>query len=83
MPSKASHPIRDMLGSESGSVIVSAIFGLGLAALFQRVCNGRQCMVVHGPEKEEIEKYYYKMDGECYKYDVQEVACPAASVKRG
>lgn len=71
------HPINDVLESRAGAAVISALLGLGLAALFQRVCEGRRCVVVQGPGREELERYHYKLDGECYKYNVEPVACPA------
>lgn len=80
MPAKVQpgkHAISEVLESRWGSIIISTIFGLALAAMFRKVCDGRRCVVVTGPEREELDRFHYKIDGECYKYQVESVACPA------
>ena len=60
--------INNFLKSENGSIIVSIIWGLGLAALFRRVCNGRDCIIVKGPPPSRIKQHVYKYDNKCYRY---------------
>lgn len=82
MPVKASvptpprHPLSEVLESRAGSIVVSAIFGLGLAALFRKVCDGRRCVVVQGPDREDLDRYHYRIDGDCFKYTTETVPCP-------
>jgi hypothetical protein len=61
--------IKDVLKSKSGSVIISVILGLGLAALFRKACNDNKCIVIKGPNVEEIKQNYYKVNDDCYKYE--------------
>jgi hypothetical protein len=60
--------IKDLLESKSGQIIISIILGLGLATLFRKVCSGNNCIIIKGPNFKEVEKYYYKVDDDCYKY---------------
>jgi hypothetical protein len=60
--------ISKLLKSKYSSIIISIILGLGLAALFRRVCDGSKCIVVEGPAFNEVDDYYYKIDKDCYKY---------------
>lgn len=69
--------VDKVLNSKSGSIIVSVVLGLGLAALFRQVCRGKQCIVVKGPNVDEINKYYYKIDQNCYKYTPIVTDCDA------
>ena len=32
--------------NKSGMILISIIWGLGLAALFKKVCKGRNCVIV-------------------------------------
>ncbi len=57
------------MGSKSGSIIVSIILGLGLAALFRRACKNNTCIVIKGPNTDEVNSYYYKINDDCYKYE--------------
>jgi len=38
----------NMTKDKYGKIIISVIWGLGLAALFRRVCEGRNCIVIKG-----------------------------------
>ena len=65
--------------SPMGSVIISIIFGLGLAALFRQTCKGERCIIVQSPNVEDIRKHVYKFQRECYKYTPEVVQCPQKS----
>lgn len=67
--------LTEIIETKYGSVIVSTLLGLGIAALFRRVCEDKQCIVVKSPDYEDIERYYYKVNDECYKYKQMESAC--------
>ncbi len=60
--------ISEMFNTPSGSIIISIILGLGLAALFRKACHDKKCIVIKGPNMDDIHKYYYKVDDDCYKY---------------
>ena len=61
--------IDKILKSKHGKIIISIIWGLGLAALFRKVCEGRKCLVIKGPKPEEVDNKIYKFDDKCYKYN--------------
>jgi hypothetical protein len=67
--------IKNMMKDRMGSVIISLILGLGLAALFRRACTGGSCIVVKAPKREDLQKYYYKVDDNCFKYTPYVVEC--------
>lgn len=58
-----------------GRIVVSILLGFGLATIFRKVCSGQNCVVVKGPRPEEVSKYYYKIDQDCYKYTPYETEC--------
>jgi hypothetical protein len=70
--------VPDFFRSETGRIIVSIIVGLGLASMFRKVCKGN-CIIVKGPNTSDIQKHYYKMDGECYKYTPYATPCDGSS----
>ena len=43
--------------------------GLGLAALFRKACTDNKCIVIKGPNVDEIKHTYYKVNDDCYKYE--------------
>lgn len=67
--------IAELTMSQSGRRVLSVILGLGLASLFRQVCKKGQCIVVKGPPVQDVEKYLYKIDDQCYKYTVQARSC--------
>ena len=72
---RISHMTERLFHTEIGCVMISAIFGIALAFMFQRVCKGTDCIVVKNPPQDEIDKYVYQNDGICYKYKVKIVEC--------
>lgn len=63
------HKILDRLFyRESGQILVSIIFGVALAFMFRKVCKGEHCIVIQPPPLEDIDKYVYKVNNECYRY---------------
>jgi hypothetical protein len=60
--------INKLLNTKTGSIVVSIILGLGLAALFRRACKNNSCIVIKGPKMEDVNNFYYKINHECYKY---------------
>ena len=67
--------IKDLLETRMGQIIISIILGLGLAAVFRQVCKGPNCVVVNSPDVNELEKYTYKLNDECFKYTPYPAAC--------
>ena len=63
------------MNSETGRIVVSVIWGLGLAALFRRVCVGRNCIVIKGPNPKKIQNKIYKYNNSCYKYTPYATKC--------
>lgn len=69
--------IKTMLSTPSGSIIISILLGLGLAAVFRRACNGNRCIVIKGPSPSEVAQNYYKVNSNCYKYTPVFTECDA------
>lgn len=66
--------IGRILESKMGQILISIILGLGLATVFRKVCK-ENCIVVKGPSFEEVQKYYYKIDDNCFKYTPEATKC--------
>ena len=51
----------EFLKSHTGKILISIIWGLGIAALFRNVCKGTDCIVIKGPNPNEIKQNIYKI----------------------
>lgn len=60
--------LSDVLDSKSGSFVISMIIGLGLASFFKKICKDGQCVVITGPNVNDVKKNTYQIDDECYRY---------------
>jgi len=66
---------RKLLNSEVGIIIISILLGFGLATLFRKVCNKRNCLVFEAPSFKELEETTYKFDDKCYKFKPKSSIC--------
>ena len=67
--------LKEIAKDEFGKIIISIVLGLGIAALFRKVCNDRNCIVVKGPPIKEIEGHVFSFDNSCYKYKAKGTSC--------
>lgn len=67
--------IKKLFESKYGAIIISVILGLGLAAVFKQVCKGDDCLVINGPNLTDMNKYFYKIDDDCFKYTPYVTKC--------
>lgn len=73
----------EFLQSLAGRVIISIVWGLGLACLFRASCKNfgdGKCLVVEyrGPPPKEVQRHYHQFDdsGNCYNFTPYLVPCP-------
>jgi len=59
---------KRLLGTSLGRNAISIILGLGLATMFRKVCNDKNCIVFNGPIITDIEDKTFKHGEKCYKY---------------
>ena len=67
--------IRKLAKNDVGKVLISVILGLGISALFRKVCHERDCLVIEGPPIKEVEKHIHSFDGKCYQYKAKSTSC--------
>ena len=68
---------KDLINSSFGSVIISGVLGLGLAALFQKACKDNNCVIIKGPPYKDIKDKIYIHDGKCIVYKPESSSCEA------
>lgn len=75
-PSGVERLVERLFYTPYGAIIVSGLFGMALAMMFQRVCKDNKCIVIQAPPQAEMQNYVFKLhDGECYKYTPKVVRC--------
>lgn len=67
--------IKKILKDEKSIFIFSFLWGLGLAVIVMRKCMDGYCIVVHGPEKNDIENKIFKVSDKCYTFDTEVSKC--------
>jgi hypothetical protein len=68
--------LAEFMKQESGCTIISVVLGLGLAAMFYKVCNGKNCIIMKGPEIDYVTQNIWKKGDTCFKYTYKKVDCP-------
>ncbi len=66
---------RRLLYSEVGKYAISIILGLGIATLFRRVCNNRDCIVFHAADYKKIKGQIFEFGGKCYTFSEKAEKC--------
>ena len=61
--------------SKTGRILMSLLLGLGLASLFRKVCNERNCIIFRGPPLSKVKEQVFKYNNKCYKFNEQIEKC--------
>ena len=67
--------ITRIMSSKMGINVISIILGLGLASLFRKVCRGKDCVIIKGPELSSIKDKIFRFDEKCYTYEPIATSC--------
>ncbi len=66
---------KRLVNTELGRTFISILLGIGLASLFRKVCNDKNCIVFNGPIISEFDGKIYKYGEKCYKYSASPSEC--------
>ena len=72
---KGKRSVFRLLHTNNGRYALSFILGMGLASLFRKVCNDRNCIVFKGPPMEEVTKNTYAYADKCYTFKEKLTKC--------
>ena len=67
--------LKEFVNSTRGKYVFSILLGLGLATLFRKACNSRNCLVFKAPTLSDIKDKIYGHNNKCYKFKEQTVSC--------
>ena len=66
---------KRLLHSSLGKIIISIMLGLGLATIFRKVCNDKNCLTFKGPILGDIDGKIYKHGEKCLQYSANSMPC--------
>ena len=69
---------RKLLHTDIGKNLISVVLGIGLASLFQKVCNDKDCLIFNGPVIHEVDGKIFEYNDKCFKYDISAVSCDSS-----
>ena len=49
--------------------------GLGLATLFRKACNSKNCLVFKAPPMDKVDKQVFKYNDKCYTFNKSMQSC--------
>tara|TARA_B110001452_G_C15184364_1_gene411353 strand:+ start:32 stop:289 length:258 start_codon:yes stop_codon:yes gene_type:complete len=70
--------IKNILYTDAGRIILSILLGLGMATLFRKICESKNCFKFIGPEQNSIRDKIYSFDSnntKCYKMKEKNIRC--------
>jgi len=65
----------DIFKTKAGVILISIIWGLGIAALFKQVCKGKDCMKFTAPNHKDINNNTFLFNNKCFKYSPDIINC--------
>ena len=63
------------INSSRGKYVFSILLGLGLATLFRKACNSRNCLVFKAPDLNDIKGKIFNHDNKCYEFKEESTTC--------
>ena len=67
--------LRRLIYSKFGRYIISFLLGIGLASLFKRACNERNCLKFVAAPIDKIDKQTFQYNDKCYVYEQSAESC--------
>ena len=56
-------------------IVIGILWGLGLACIFRKTCEGRKCIVYKAPNPKKIVNKIHKYNEKCYSYSTVSTTC--------
>ena len=67
--------IKRLLHGKYSKYVISIILGIGLATLFRKACNSKNCLVFKAPSMEKINNQVFKYNDKCYTFKSSAQTC--------
>ena len=66
---------KRLLYSPLGQIFISMLLGFGIATLFRKACNKRNCLVFQAAPLSKIKGQVFKYDNKCYNFTPKAESC--------
>jgi hypothetical protein len=71
--------LKEFINSTRGKYVFSILLGLGLATLFRKVCNSKNCLIFKAPSLDKIKGKIFAYNNKCYKFEEKNASCTNSS----
>lgn len=61
--------------TDTSKMIISILWGLGLATMFQKICNDQKCIIYQAVDPNTIKNNIYNHNGECIQFEPELTTC--------
>jgi hypothetical protein len=61
--------------SKLAKIILSILWGLGLASLFRKTCLDRNCIIFRAPDPKDIVDQTFGFEKSCYQFETELTRC--------
>lgn len=68
-----------LVNSDGGKIIISIILGIGLASLFKKACNDRNCLVFKSPSFSNVKDKIFQHGDQCVTFKERNIECNTKS----
>lgn len=67
--------ISKFISSKIGRIILSVIWALGLSTIFRKACKSRDCIIIKGPKRKQVENKVFIYENKCYQFKPEITKC--------
>lgn len=69
--------VSKLMYTKSGQIMFAIVLGIGMAGIFKKTCEGKTCMVVYGPDVDEVKRTKYRVGEKCFRFKPKQAECSA------
>jgi hypothetical protein len=67
--------VVEKMKSPAGKILISIIWGIGIACLFFRTCKGRSCITIKAPRQKVVSGMIHHHNNSCFEFHSKESEC--------
>jgi hypothetical protein len=67
--------LSQLLSSKTGTYLISAVLGFGLATLLVGTCSGPECTVLKAPDPQTYATSTFRFNDKCWSYANRGTSC--------